>query len=134
MIQLIPSSTPPELLHQVKDSTSQTIFVQPDLLPVLKEALKLDPSCSIPESKIILLCPKDKKPADLKHLKCTEDLWDLGKGIDGRAQWEKDVEKKTTYLCYSSGTTGKAKGVETSHHNMTSQVSEMLSQSANIYK
>lgn len=134
MIKLIPSSTPPELVHQVKDSTSQTIFVQPDLLPVLKEALKLDLSCNISESKIILLCRKDKKPADLKHLKCTEDLWDLGKGIDGRAQWQEDVEKKTAYLCYSSGTTGKAKGVETGHHNMTSQVSEMLSQSANTYK
>ncbi|OXG43526.1 AMP-binding protein [Cryptococcus neoformans] len=114
--------TPPELLHQVKDSTSQIIFVQPNLVPVLKEALKLDPSCNIPESKIILLCPKDKKPADLKHLRCTGDLWDVGKGIDGRAQWEEDVEKKTAYLCYSSGTTGKAKGVETSHHNMTSQI------------
>lgn len=132
MIKLIRSSTPPELLHQVKDSTSQIIFVQPNLVPVLKEALKLDPSCNIPESKIILLCPKDKKPADLKHLRCTEDLWDVGKGIDGRAQWEEDVEKKTAYLCYSSGTTGKAKGVETSHHNMTSQVSEVRSQSEHV--
>ena len=128
MIKLILLSTPLELLHQVKDSTSQTIFVQPNLFPVLKEALKLDPSCNIPESKIFLLCPKDKKPADLKHLKCTEDLWDMGKGIDGRAQWEEDVGNKTAYLCYSSGTTGKAKGVETSHHNMTSQVSETRSQ------
>lgn len=31
-------------------------------------------------------------------------------------------EKDTAYLCYSSGTTGRAKGVETTHHNMTSQV------------
>ena len=33
-----------------------------------------------------------------------------------------DQERETAYLCYSSGTTGRAKGVETSHHNMTSQV------------
>jgi acyl-CoA synthetase (AMP-forming)/AMP-acid ligase II len=31
-------------------------------------------------------------------------------------------EHATAYLCYSSGTTGRAKGVETSHHNMTSQL------------
>jgi len=33
-----------------------------------------------------------------------------------------DSEKETAYLCYSSGTTGRGKGVVTSYHNITSQI------------
>ncbi|WVQ85051.1 hypothetical protein IAT38_007215 [Cryptococcus sp. DSM 104549] len=114
--------TPTELLHQLRDSTSQAIFVEPILLPVLLQAIKLDPAYTLPQERIILLCQKTTKPDNLKQYSCTEDLWDLGKGVDGLMEWEEGDEKKTAYLCYSSGTTGKAKGVETTHHNMTSQL------------
>ncbi|WVQ85014.1 hypothetical protein IAT38_007178 [Cryptococcus sp. DSM 104549] len=114
--------TPTELLHQLRDSTSAAAFVQPAILPTLLSALKLPNSPTLPDDRIILLCDKASKPAELGHLRCTEEVRELGKGVDGRARWEAGEETKTAYLCYSSGTTGQAKGVETSHHNITSQV------------
>ncbi|WVQ73380.1 hypothetical protein IAR50_002951 [Cryptococcus sp. DSM 104548] len=114
--------TPPELLHQLRDSTSKAVLVQPDLIPILDKALKLDPAFTVPDSRIILICTKEQKPASLRKFKCTEDVREHGAGVDGRHEWQEGDEAKTAYLCYSSGTTGKAKGVETSHHNMTSQI------------
>ncbi|ODO00213.1 hypothetical protein I350_06839 [Cryptococcus amylolentus CBS 6273] len=114
--------TPTELLHQLKDSTSKAVLVQPGLIPILHEALKLDPALGIPDSRVILICTKQQKPADLQKFKCTEEIREYGEGVDGRHQWKQGDEVKTAYLCYSSGTTGKGKGVETSHHNMTSQI------------
>ncbi|WVQ85050.1 hypothetical protein IAT38_007214 [Cryptococcus sp. DSM 104549] len=114
--------TPSELLHQLRDSTSQTVFVEPTLLPVLLQTIKLDPAYTLPQERIILLCQKTAKPDNLKQYLCTEDLWDLGKGVDGRMEWVEGDEQRTAYLCYSSGTTGRAKGVETTHHNITSQL------------
>lgn len=115
-------STPDELLHQLQDSGTKFIFVQPAILPVLQKALELGKESGYtlerPEDRIVLLCTPAEKPADSPY-KCNEELWSkaarLTRLIDGG-------EKETAYLCYSSGTTGRAKGVETSHHNITSQI------------
>jgi long-subunit acyl-CoA synthetase (AMP-forming) len=120
-------SAPDELLHQMSDSTAKVIFVQPQLLPTLDAALKTAKSSgssyTLDSSRIILLCPKNAKPADSPY-KTIEELWPTEK----KAQRVRSKilahgeESNTAYLCYSSGTTGRAKGVETTHHNMTSQV------------
>jgi long-subunit acyl-CoA synthetase (AMP-forming) len=112
-------STPTELLYQLKDSGAKLIFVSPALLPTLLKALELGaPSYTIPQYRIILMCQPSEKPADTPY-SCIQDLWNKA----GRPkEMQSDEERDTAYLCYSSGTTGRAKGVETSHHNMTSQV------------
>ncbi|KAJ7269564.1 AMP binding protein [Mycena rebaudengoi] len=47
-----------------------------------------------------------------------EDL--LGKGkLDQEEKFEGSLANETLFLCYSSGTTGKPKGVETTHQNIT---------------
>ncbi|WVQ85015.1 hypothetical protein IAT38_007179 [Cryptococcus sp. DSM 104549] len=116
------SYTPSEILHQLRDSTSSTIFVSPSLLPIIQEAISLDPAYTIPQSRIILLSTISDRPAELKDFQTVEDLVNSGKGVDGRGKWEDGDEEGTAYLCYSSGTTGRAKGVETTHFNMTSQI------------
>ncbi|OCF72733.1 AMP-binding protein [Kwoniella mangroviensis CBS 8886] len=122
--------TPDELLHQLRDSTSSFAFVQPALLPTFLKALELDPNYSIPDNRIFLLCTKEEKEnfkeqgseaekGWMDRFSCTEELWERS-GTPKRFQ--DGMEERTAYLCYSSGTTGRGKGVETSHHNMTSQV------------
>ncbi|OCF37159.1 AMP-binding protein [Kwoniella heveanensis CBS 569] len=125
--------TPDELLHQLRDSTASFAFVQPSLLPVFLKALELDPKYTIAEDRIILLCSKAEKAALaenhegsggvkaewLEKFPCTEEIWDTP-GTPARLQ--DGMEERTAYLCYSSGTTGRGKGVETSHHNITSQI------------
>ncbi|WWC88664.1 uncharacterized protein L201_003577 [Kwoniella dendrophila CBS 6074] len=124
--------TPDELLHQLRDSTSSFAFVQPSLLPTFLKAIELDPSYSIPDNRIYLLCDKDEKQMILEKgnetekswmnkFQCIEELYENEKPGQPK-RFQDGMEEKTAYLCYSSGTTGKGKGVETSHHNMTSQV------------
>lgn len=110
-------STPPELLYQLVDSTAKIIFVQPVLLPTLQEALNLPNAPKLPDNRIILLCRRPDKPDG--QFKCVEEIWSEG---FQPLSWKPGDETATAFLCYSSGTTGRAKGVETSHHNMTSQI------------
>ncbi|WRT67974.1 uncharacterized protein IL334_004948 [Kwoniella shivajii] len=121
--------TPDELLHQMRDSTASFAFVQPALLPTFLKAIELDPKYTIPDNRIFLLCTKSEKEALIQkggneaewmsRFLCSEEVWEKA-GTPKRFQ--DGMEERTAYLCYSSGTTGKGKGVETSHHNMTSQV------------
>ncbi|KAK1925864.1 AMP binding protein [Papiliotrema laurentii] len=111
--------TPEEVLYQLMDSGAKAIMVQPDLVPVLEKALALaPPEYTLPESRILLLCQYDDKPAGTPY-KCLQEIWDKQRVP---RQLQGMEEKETAYLCYSSGTTGRAKGVETSHHNITSQI------------
>lgn len=93
--------------------------MQPELLPTLQKALKLPKAPKMPDSHIILLCHKSAKPANLSRFRAIDEVW--AEAIDVPLL-KPEEEKETAYLCYSSGTTGLAKGVETSHHNITSQV------------
>ena len=92
------------------------MFVAPALLDTLHEALKS--GYELPSQRIILMCQPSEKPVGTPY-RCIEEIW--GKAARAR-QIISEEEKNTAYLCYSSGTTGAAKGVETSHHNMTSQI------------
>ncbi|KAJ3879031.1 AMP binding protein [Lentinula edodes] len=66
--------------------------------------------------------PGVKKTDAKKHipgLTAFEDLLKLGR-LDREEQFQGvDAEQETVFLCYSSGTTGKPKGVETTHQNLT---------------
>jgi hypothetical protein len=89
--------------------------VSPPLLETLTRALKKPGSPQVSDERIILL----GKPGDLEsRYRSIETMFDSRPVQRSTAGDEQD----TAYLCYSSGTTGRAKGVETSHHNITSQL------------
>jgi len=57
--------------------------------------------------------------AELKDLMDITQL--LGRGeLKEEVSFDGERSNETVYLCYSSGTTGKPKGVETTHYNVTS--------------
>ena len=85
----------------------------------LHSALKLGGAPKVPADRIILLCQTTSRPAALSQFKCIEELWAEPTEM---APLKPGEEHETTVLCYSSGTTGRAKGVETTHYNITSQL------------
>lgn len=108
--------TASELGHQIKDSGSQAVLCAPDLLPVVLDATS-SWSKQAKQEKIVLACRRSE--TSVKGFKTLDDL--MGKDLLEPHQF-KDPTDDLAYLCYSSGTTGLAKGVMTTQYNMTRYV------------
>jgi acyl-CoA synthetase (AMP-forming)/AMP-acid ligase II len=110
-----------ELAYQLENSGSQSIFT---VLPLLETALAAASKVGIPKSRIYLCEMPEaalgglKMPSDHKTLaQLTQEgaslppieplRWSAGQGA-----------RQTAFLCYSSGTSGLAKGVMISHRNV----------------
>ncbi|KDQ53842.1 hypothetical protein JAAARDRAFT_161175 [Jaapia argillacea MUCL 33604] len=133
--------TPPELAHQYVDSRSKLVFVHPALLPTALKMFELvygGASKGLEEAKkrvVVVgghgwgsLPPQEEE----KGLAAVQQHWRLdakkafvwiddllGKGTLSKVeQFTGQDIHETVYLCYSSGTTGKPKGVETTHINI----------------
>jgi acyl-CoA synthetase (AMP-forming)/AMP-acid ligase II len=121
--------TPPELTHQLKDSGAHLVFVHPLLLPTAIKTLQgLGLSEEQVKERVIIMShttqdEKDEKtvgiPADWNRLK----QWSSGKKLAKEEEFIGSQVHETSLLCYSSGTTGLSKGVETTHENITSVIS-----------
>jgi 4-coumarate--CoA ligase len=112
-----PAYTAQELLHQYRDSGAKAIFAHPSLVPTALQALTLGGLGETEARARVIACDNDgladssisdsSKKAQLLRL---TDL--LGKGsLLEEARFEGDDANETAFLCYSSGTTGKPKGV-----------------------
>ncbi|KAM0787739.1 hypothetical protein ACM66B_003796 [Microbotryomycetes sp. NB124-2] len=116
------SYTPSELQHQLSDSAASVILCHPQVLETaLAATTAMGWTKQQQRQRIILAVQRDETgPAGDLH-KCVSDLIVQGKSLEPH----KISSPKTTvaYLGYSSGTSGKAKGVRTSVYNMTSVLS-----------
>ncbi|CAK9779667.1 acetyl-CoA synthetase-like protein [Cutaneotrichosporon oleaginosum] len=108
---------PTELAHQLNNSGAKFIFVAPDLVdkfnrtrPLLERAF--------PDTHVVLLSTLENKPFPTRY-RAVAELF----GARGKAEKFAGAQTDaTTWMCYSSGTTGLPKGVETTHWNLTSQL------------
>jgi acyl-CoA synthetase (AMP-forming)/AMP-acid ligase II len=105
--------TAPEIAHQYSDSCAKVVLVHPALLPTVVEMfklLKVDPRDA--QKRIIVAS------WGLENVKIPSGFLELGqllgKGSMEPERFDGPSSNETALLCYSSGTTGKPKGVEVS--------------------
>ncbi|ORX65518.1 acetyl-CoA synthetase-like protein [Linderina pennispora] len=108
-----PQQSVQALAHQLKDVDARVVFTTAHLLPVLQQvcdAAGLD----IPTSNIVLIQG------------CSDGFTTLETAIDGAAAIEShrvtspEELNRVALIVYSSGTTGKAKGIMLTHRNIVS--------------
>ncbi|EUC55217.1 4-coumarate-CoA ligase [Rhizoctonia solani AG-3 Rhs1AP] len=109
--------TPSELAHQISDSGSGFVLVHPALVGTLLKAFEV---LKVPggeaQKRVILMNFEEVVPKDTSIYTQMDSLL-KGRKLDEEERFDGDRSDETVYLCYSSGTTGLSKGVETSHHN-----------------
>ncbi|TXT04907.1 hypothetical protein VHUM_03990 [Vanrija humicola] len=107
---------PHEIAHQINDSSASILFVDPALLPKLEAARKLFKR-DFDASRIILLSQTEAKPKGTKF----KSIYEAYGAPIAAERFDGDDAHSVAVMCYSSGTTGLPKGVETTHYNLTSQ-------------
>ncbi|KAM6502495.1 AMP binding protein [Amanita muscaria] len=115
-----------ELEHQYKDSGARLVLTTEEGLPIVQETLR---GLGFPDDqankKIVVLGntlewaggPAAPRSTDASGLIYMDDLLKLGI-LPEEEKFEGNLSYETVFLCYSSGTTGKPKGVETTHRNI----------------
>lgn len=120
--------TPAELEHQYLDARAHLIFVHPSLFKVVQQMLaSIGFSDSDIRATVILATSNwltgvpDHGSEHLPGFTLLQDL--LGRvELISEVSFDGQRSDETVCLCYSSGTTGQPKGVETTHYNLTSLI------------
>ncbi|EXX58357.1 acetate--CoA ligase ACS2 [Rhizophagus irregularis DAOM 197198w] len=105
-----------EFASQLKDCGASVIICHPVYLSKTIEAAK---AANIHESKIFLF--------DENEIQGLQPFLSLfsNQEINPVEYTPEEAESTTAYLCYSSGTTGKSKGIENTHFNMVSNLTQI---------
>ncbi|KAI1318848.1 hypothetical protein EDD11_005694 [Mortierella claussenii] len=112
-----------EVVHQLKDSGAKYMVTTVDLLETATRAAEI---CGIAPEAILLFGGKDDPASGKKSYKSI-----YGKRL--AVPVKIDMEE-IAYLCYSSGTTGKSKGVMLTHRNITSNLVQIMDYDAEVIK
>ncbi|KAF9646482.1 acetyl-CoA synthetase-like protein [Thelephora ganbajun] len=113
------SYTPAELGYQWKDSGAKVVFTHPVFVPTVATMLEANGASKEEARKRIVIMGVKDRNATAKGFIHMDDLF--GKGsLSAAERFDGPLSNETAYLCYSSGTTGKPKGVESTHKNIIS--------------
>lgn len=122
-----------ELAFQYTDSGSRLVYTSEEGLPVVLEMLKkLGVKDWQVTSRVVVLgtnlhwagAPSAPVPEAVKGFLTLADLLAYPGALLEEEKFDGALSNETVYLCYSSGTTGKPKGVETTHYNITSLLTQ----------
>ncbi|KAF9302031.1 hypothetical protein BGZ74_005943 [Mortierella antarctica] len=116
------SYTVDEVVHQLQDSGAKFMVTTVDLLPTATKAAEI---CSIAPEHIFLFGADDAASGKISYRSAFAKRLATPVKID-----MEDV----AYLCYSSGTTGKSKGVMLTHRNITSNLVQIMDYDAEVIK
>ena len=116
-----------ELAYQYADANAHLIFSHPSLVSVVHAALKsLGYSESDIRARVVVVTsqwltgsPDPDPGADAANLVRLDAFFGRG-ALESEVRFDGERANETLYLCYSSGTTGNPKGVETTHFNLVS--------------
>ena len=105
------SYTPAELGYQWKDSRAKVVFAHPASVPAVVAMLEANGMSKEEARKRIIVMGVGDKKETARGFIHMDDL--LGKGsLSAAERFDGSLANETVYLCYSSGTTGRSKGVE----------------------
>ncbi|CAG8760119.1 21916_t:CDS:10 [Cetraspora pellucida] len=105
-----------ELAFQLIDSRASIIFAHPNYLDTVEKAAE---EANIPKSKIFLFGEKEVR-GFYPYCSLVGDH-----EIEPVSYTPEEARTTTAFLCYSSGTVGKPKGVETTHTNIVANVAQI---------
>lgn len=108
-----PGYTAEELAFQLRDAGAKALVTQMPFLRIAVEAAKM---VGIPEDRVILVGDERDPSYRHKHFTAIRNL----AGTSRYRRVKRNPAKDLAFLPYSSGTTGKPKGVMLTHSNVTS--------------
>ncbi|KIW84184.1 hypothetical protein Z517_03433 [Fonsecaea pedrosoi CBS 271.37] len=111
--------TPLELIAQLETSGARFLIVHSSLLPTAEQAVKSIPSIQIIQADG-LRDKKGKPTAESLASDCPPSPL-----VSIRPS---EAEERVCFMCFSSGTTGRAKGVMTTHRNLVSNIQQWIVQ------